>query len=89
MKIDRGFQNFSQILAQKPAAKKPPAYQWQDLALQIIEQLNIPPQKRNSVFRVCKQFSRAYIEKCLNETKELCKSGEQWKYFFKIISNKK
>lgn len=69
--------------------KKPPAYQWQDLALQIIRDLNIPKEKRNSVFKVCKQNSRATILACFNDTKELCKVGQKWQYFFKLVSKGK
>lgn len=66
---------------------KPPAYKWQDLALRVIDELNIPPKKRNSVFQVCKKYPKAIIEKAMNDTKELAKTGNRWKYFFKIISN--
>ncbi len=69
--------------------KKPPAYQWQDLALKIIKELSIPVEKRNSVFKACKQYPKNFIEKCFNDTKELCQTGEKWKYFFKIVGGKK
>ncbi len=69
--------------------KKMPAYAWQDLALRVIKELNIPDFKRSAVFKVCKQKSRIYIEKALNDTKELCQSGEKWKYFFKVIAGGK
>ncbi len=87
MKNDLGPQNFKDIIKQKKAVK-PPAYQWQDFALKIIDELNIPPHKRNSVFKVCKENSKQYIEKCLNDTKELCQTGEKWKYFFKLVNKK-
>ncbi|OGY48212.1 MAG: hypothetical protein A3D39_03760 [Candidatus Buchananbacteria bacterium RIFCSPHIGHO2_02_FULL_39_17] len=86
-KINRGPQHFKDILSQK-STTRPPAYPWQELALQIIEQLNIPSKKRNSVFKVCKQNPRDYIVKCLNETKELAKTGEPWRYFFKLVNKK-
>ena len=70
---------------QKPA-KKPPAYDWQDLALTIIKDLAVPGNKRNSVFKACKENSRAKIMAALNDTKELCQTGEKWKYFFKILA---
>lgn len=78
-------------LQNKKAVKtvKPPAYQWQDLALRIIKELNIPNFKRNSVFAVCKKYPKEYILTAMNDTKELCKTGEQWKYFFKIVSSDK
>ena len=66
---------------------KPPAYQWQDLALRIIKELNAPGFKRNSIFKICKDYPKETVEKALNETKELCKTGEKWKYFFKVIDN--
>lgn len=72
----------------KPEAKKSPAYQWQDFALKIIEELNVPNFKRNSVFKICKDYNKAYVEKCLDDTKELAEGNEKWKYFFKLIANK-
>ncbi|MFH1427304.1 MAG: hypothetical protein ABIG60_02125 [Patescibacteria group bacterium] len=87
MKIDTGPEKINNILKTKKT-KKPPAYQWQDLALRVINELNIPKFKRNSVFKVCKENSKNYIEKCLNDTKELCQTGEKWKYFFKLVSSK-
>lgn len=67
---------------------KPPAYPWQELALRIIKELNVPAQKRNSVFKVCKQYPKNFIEMSLNDTKELCKTGDKWKYFFKIVNKR-
>jgi len=91
MTIDKGAEKIGDIfkqLKEKAAGqvRRPaPAFVWQDLALRVIKELNIPAFKRSSVFQVCKQKSRTYIEKCLNDTKELCKTGEQWKYFFKVV----
>ncbi len=87
MAINNGMELIKNLVGKKPA-KKPPAYPWQEFALLIIDQLNIPPQKRNSVFKVCKQKPKNFIEKCLNDTKELCKTGESWKYFFKLVEKK-
>jgi len=81
------FKSFAD-LAQKRVVKKAPAYQWQELALKVINDLGVPDNKRSSVFRVCKQFAKPIVEKALNDTKELCKTGEKWKYFFKIIDKK-
>lgn len=81
------FKSFAD-LAQKRIVKKAPAYQWQDLALTVIKEMDMPKEKRSAVFRVCKQYSRQMIEKALNDTKELCQSGEKWRYFFKIIGKK-
>lgn len=69
--------------------KKPPAYQWQDLALEVIKELSIPNFKRSAVFKICKENSPAIIKQALIDTKELCQTGEKWKYFFKILSSKK
>lgn len=84
---DKGFEQLGDIFKAKQT-KKPPAYEWQDFALRIIKELGIPNFKRSAVFKVCKENPRAYIEKCLNETKELCRTGAKWKYFFKLISQK-
>lgn len=73
---------------QKPAIK-PPAYAWQDLALELIKELQVPGFKRNSMFKVCKDNTRELVEKARNETKELCTSGEKWKYFFKVVDSLK
>lgn len=81
-------EKLSIIIKNRKPTKKPPTYEWQDLALKIIDDLSIPNFKRNSVFKVCKDYSKSFIEKCLNDTKELCKTGQTWKYFFKLINKK-
>ena len=61
--MDNSFSSFSDILKKKQAeAKKAPAYPWQDLALQVIKDLNIPNFKRSAVFKICKEnyFYRWY-----------------------------
>ena len=89
MKIDIGPQNLKDILlAKKVQVIKPPAYEWQDLALRLIAELQVPAFKRNSVFKACRDNSKETIEKAFNETKELAK-GESWKYFFKVIDSLK
>jgi len=82
------FKSFGELLKKRAPQKKAPAYQWQDLALQIIQDLEIPKNKRSSVFQICKKFSRPIVEKALNDTKELCQTGEKWRYFFKLITKK-
>lgn len=89
MKDDLGPQKLSFIMPAKPSVVKAPAYEWQDLALRIIADFAVPGFKRNSVFQVCKQNSKELVEKAINETKELCKSGQKWKYFFKVIDSLK
>lgn len=64
---------------------KPPAHPWQELALKIISELNIPNFKRSAVFKICKENNKEFVLMALNDTKELCQTGEAWKYFFKII----
>ncbi len=86
MDENNGFQKIGDI--KKAKTIKPPAYQWQDLALRIINELRVPGFKRNSVFKVCKENHKTHIERCLNDTKELCTEGEKWKYFFKLINEK-
>lgn len=66
---------------------KPPAYEWQDLALRLIKDLSIPDFKRSAVFKVCKDWPKVMVERALNETKELCQTGQKWKYFFKVIDS--
>jgi len=75
MKKDEGPQKLSDLFG-KIEQKKAPAHEWQDLALRIISDLGVPNFKRGSVFKICK-----------DNTKELCKSGEKWKYFFKVIAD--
>lgn len=79
--------NIKDILKNKPSGPPPPAHEWQDLALRIIDDLGVPSFKRNSVFQVCKKYSKEIVEKAMNDTKELCQDGECWKYFFKVIGN--
>lgn len=83
-------ESLSDIFAQQKPKKtiKPPAYPWQDLALSIIKELNVPPFKRSSVFKICKDYPESKIRIALNDTKELCKKGDKWQYFFKVITNK-
>ena len=98
MKVDKGLEKIGDLFNQKasqqagpskavrPSSRQAPAYAWQDLALRVIKELNVPNFKRSAVFKVCKQKSRIFIEQCLNDTKELCQTGEQWKYFFKVVA---
>ena len=85
--MKENFKSFGE-LAKKRTAVKAPAYQWQDLALNVIKELGVPANKRSSVFRVCKQYSMQIVQRAMNDTKELCKTGEKWRYFFKIIDKK-
>ncbi len=78
--------SFKDIVSNKKSAVKAPAYVWQDLALKIERELHIPAFKRSAVFKVCKDYPRSVIERCLADTKELCVSGDQWKYFFKVVA---
>lgn len=82
---NEGFQNFSDIYKNRQT-KKAPAYQWQDFALKIIKELNIPPVKKSSVFKICRDKSKDFVEKCLNDTKELCTGKDKWQYFFKLVN---
>lgn len=82
------FSSFSDIIKVKKKVKAP-AYPWQDLALRIIKELAVPGFKRSSVFKICKDYDQVTIERAMNDTKELCKGGSQWQYFFKIMSQTK
>lgn len=82
------FSSFSDIIKVRKAVKAP-AYPWQDLALRIIKELAVPGFKRSSVFKICKDYDQTVIERAMNDTKELCKGGSQWQYFFKVISQAK
>ncbi|MBT4209868.1 MAG: hypothetical protein HOE19_03075 [Candidatus Komeilibacteria bacterium] len=73
----------------KKEGKKAPAYQWQDLALGIIDELAIPQSKRNSVFKICKDHDKNFVEKCLDDTKELAQGSGRWRYFFKLVAEYK
>jgi hypothetical protein len=84
-----GFKSLGSLFTQKRVAdKKPPAYQWQDLALRVVKELNIPPFKKSSVFKICRDNSKEFVEMCLTDTQELCHDGERWKYFFKVVDNR-
>lgn len=82
------FSSLADILKNHQTVKAP-AYPWQDLALQVIKELGVPNFKRSSVFKACRDLPAHQIKIALNDTKELCKSGAAWKYFFKIIDSKK
>ena len=81
------FSSFSEIIAKKKSVKAP-AYPWQDLALSVIKELSIPNFKRSAVFKVCKEKTPEEIRRAITDTKELCQTGEKWKYFFKVIEKK-
>lgn len=85
-KTNSNFESFGSIMQHKKQVK-PPAYQWQELALQVINDLSIPNFKRSSVFRICKVYNEKQVKQALIDTKELCPNGPKWKYFFKVISN--
>ena len=87
----KDFQTLGEIFAKtnKKTVVKPPAHEWQDLALKIIQELSVPGFKRNSVFKICKENPKTRVMQALNDTKELCKTGEMWKYFFKIIASER
>lgn len=87
-KKESEFEDLAQIFKAR-LVKKAPTFEWQDLALRIIKELTIPDFKRSSVFKICKQHDKPFVENCLNDTKELCKTGEKWKYFFKLASGVK
>lgn len=79
-------ENLADILKSRKTVK-PPAYEWQDLALRIIKELSIPDFKRSAVFKICRDHHKNTIEKAMNETKELCQTGSKWQYFFKVIAS--
>lgn len=89
-KKNKGFQSLGDLFSniQKQEKKRTTAYSWQDFALHVIKELNIPNFKKSAVFKICKENPREVVERAMNDTKELCQSGEKWKYFFKIISGK-
>lgn len=83
---NNNFQGLSDIFVSKKPQKKAPAYKWQDLALRVIKELNIPANKKSSVFKACKQLPEQVVLKCLIDTIELCDTKEKWQYFFKLIN---
>jgi hypothetical protein len=85
MAKDTGPKTLADIMKDRVTTKAS-AYDWQDLALRIIGELGIPGFKRSAVFKACRDYPRVVIEKALNDTKELCKKGESWKYFFKVLT---
>lgn len=89
MKKDQGFESLGDLFQKGRSEKKPPTYEWQELALRIIEELRVPKNKKSSVFKACKQYPKVYIEKCFNDTKELCEGEEKWRYFFKLVNGSK
>ncbi len=81
------FSAFGSLLQARQNQQKPPAYPWQDLALRAIKELNAPPFKRSAIFKICKNLPKEVVERCLADTRELCKTGSKWQYFFKIVDN--
>lgn len=85
---NNNFSSIADVFKGKPKVK-PPAYPWQELALQVIKELNIPNFKRSAVFKVCRDLPRQQILIALNDTKELATPGSAWRYFFKIVEQRK
>jgi len=85
--MDNDLTQFMDIIKNKKSVK-PPAYEWQDLALRVINEIGAPAFKRSAVFKICKNYPKVVVEQALNDTKELCKTGAAWKYFFKVIENR-
>ncbi len=83
---DDNFNQISNIIKNRKIVKAP-AYEWQDLALRLIKELGAPPFKRSAIFKICKDLPRPLVEQALNDTKELCKTGQAWMYFFKVIES--
>jgi len=70
-------------IIRKPELKKPPAYRWQELALEIVKGLPDGKTKKSSIFKCCKQnpnFAKIAFEDC----KELNKLHVQ--YFLKVFN---
>lgn len=82
-------ESLGDIFHNKKPTKKAPAYKWQDLALEIINKLSVPGNKKSSVFKACRDNPESRIRTALNDTKELCKGGSRWQYFFKVLSSLK
>ena len=78
---NKGFEKLGDLFGHGKV-QKAPAYEWQDLALRIIKEFNIPQFKRSSVFKVCKNNPRSLVIKAFDDTKELCQGKDRWKYFF-------
>lgn len=87
MKQNTGPEEIKKLLKRRETIK-PPAYEWQDLALRVIRELGVPRYKKSAVFKICKEYHKTAIERAFNETKELAHK-ERWKYFFKVINNYK
>ncbi len=66
-----------------PELKKPPAYKWQELALEIIAGIPDAAKKKSSVFKCCKQ-SPQYAKIAFEDCKELDKTHVQ--YFLKVFN---
>lgn len=90
LKINEGFTKIGFTLDKFKTAPviKDKLQSWQDLALGIIKDLNIPAKDRSMIFLVCKRFGRSYIERCLNTTKEKARGDLKGHYFIKVIYSK-
>ena len=67
-----------------PKLKKPPAYKWQELALVIIAGLADGDNKKNSIFKCCKQNAHL-AQIAYNDARELGKPYA--KYFLKVFND--
>lgn len=79
-------QNIRELFNRKPQ-KKPPTYQWQELALEVLEKIPNAYTKKASVFKACKkdphlarlalldsiELDKRYVLYWLKVFNELCK----------------
>ncbi len=75
-------EKISAIINTQTETKKPPKFQWQELALEIIEYLS-DCDKKSSIFRCCKQNERA-AKFAFEDCKELGKPYTM--YFLKVFN---
>jgi hypothetical protein len=83
---ESGWQKIDKIFSSKKNIR-PAAYDWQDFALKIIDELKVPSYKKSVIFQICRDYPKNILDHALIDTHELCKTGAKWRYFLKILSN--
>lgn len=74
MATNKEFEKIGNLFNKKTAAK-PPAYQWQDLALRVIKELSIPDVKKAPCLKLAKKSRKISLKAALTTRKNFARQG--------------
>jgi len=83
-KIDNGLQKIEFDLKRYESVKnQPKRHDFQVFALEVCEKLQTSD--KGLIFKICKKYPRAYVERCLNATLKYAQGTNKARYFVKVI----